>query len=175
MASETSSQTSPGNRPQLRGRHRPLHITIVRFVIVLVLLTAVGIGFFTYRNTRNAVTVLSDELITQITQRTEDKVNDFLRPASVALDQMGQQMTLQARYGVFDPIAPGKDNWKARANLCLRVLRENPQFYWVFYGDRAGNFSGAHRDSQNRITLEHRWIEGGATQWWSYSENDLNK
>ncbi len=154
-------------------RSWPLHLTLLRFVTLLVTTTATGIGLLTYFNTRRAVNVLAARLTHEVTERTRERSRDLLDRASHALQENREWITQDPVYGLF-AMRPATDAaWRARAHWFLHLLRANPEFTMVHCGDRWNGFVGAVRDAGGRITATHRWIEpSGRARWQDYDDVD---
>lgn len=169
-----SAQNPGGASPGKPPPSYPLHITILSLVVFLVVITAFCIGGFTFLNTRNSIRQLSDDLIRQIAVQTVAKTENFLQPAAPALTLTRELMQNDPACAPFADAPFESPAWKARANLCLRILRGYPDFRGVYYGDRKGYFTAARRSSDPRLpfTVEHRWRVGQTTAWRIFTVTD---
>src|SRR5262245_16666039 len=108
------------------GRSHPFHVAILRLVMGLVLLTGVGIGASTYRNTQQAVEQLSHELLQEAAGQTVARTKAFLGTAAPALETIHWLLRSDARYRALADHPPTGATWRARAVLFLHVLQANP-------------------------------------------------
>jgi adenylate cyclase len=159
------------SRVSKTSRSHPFHVAILRLVIALVLLTAGGIGLLTYRNTQQAVEQLSHELIQEAAGQTVARTEAFLGTAAPALDTLHWLLRSDARYGALAEHPPAGQPWRARAALFSHILKANPSFDWVYYGDRWGDFTAAYREAGGRLFIDHRWLAGGRTRREVYRVN----
>lgn len=148
------------DRPRLAPRrYRPLSVTLLRLVSLLVITAALGIGLATYLNTRSAVDRFSQELFTQALLQTRTETNRFLGQAQPILELSRALLSAPetaARYGVFAPRPPSESEWRARAALFIHILRTNSAFSMIYYGDRWGDFTAASRAADGGLLVDHR-------------------
>ena len=71
------------------GHSYPFHVAVLRLVTALVLTTALGIGVSTYRNTRDAVQQLSNELTEEAAGQTVPHVHFHIVPRYAAQSLRG--------------------------------------------------------------------------------------
>jgi adenylate cyclase len=154
--SPSTPRRVPARKPLTR---RPLHLTILRFSIVLVLLTTAGIGFPTYWNTRSAVSDLSNKLVQEIAQQTVAKAKTFLDQARPTLALSRQRLMNNPRFGTRHGRSPQQEEWKARARLFVSLMQADPtRFDRVYFGDSSGDFTSAYQNKENGVQVDHRWI-----------------
>jgi adenylate cyclase len=133
---------------------------LLRLVIGLVLLTALGIGGTTYFNTRNGVQRLAQSLVEQVNLQTIEKTHSFLQPAQPTLELACALAQANPIFDIENRRADREARWRARAMLCLQLLRANPRFNQVHYGDESKDFVGAQVQTDAvGFTVDHRWVE----------------
>jgi adenylate cyclase len=161
---------------QQTGRSWPLHIVILRLVTLLVTVTAIFTGLATYVNTRRAANVLADRLTHELTERTRERAADLLGKATHALNENREWTGNDSTYDLGNDSTSDRSAWRARARLFLHVLRANPEFHMVHYGDRYNHFVGASREPGGKLIVTHRWVQtDGRSRWFDYSDVDTLK
>jgi adenylate cyclase len=160
---------APTTKTALRRRPWPLHIAILRYVALLVTATAIAIGLSTYINTRRAAAVLAERLTHELSQRAEERAANLLQRATQALQDTRDWAADDPNFGLESDTITDDAVWRARARLFLHVLRANPEFTMVHYGDRRDHFVGAGRDERDRSFITHRWFTpAGRACWHDY-------
>lgn len=128
--------------------------SLVTVIPLLVLVTSGIVTYRAYRATETSIHALSSELFREISSQTVTRTRSHLLTAEPSLDVLS---SLETRAVLAHEDEP------SLVPRLLAMLRANPGFSWVSYGDRTGSFAAAYRPSPGIVRLNRSYIEGGRT------------
>jgi adenylate cyclase len=125
--------------------------SLVTVIPLLVLVTSGVVTYRAYRATEASITSLSEELFREVSSQTVTRTRAHLTTAEPSLDVLS---SLETR-----AVLAHEDEAILMPRL-LAMLRANPGFSWVSYGDRTGSFAAAYRPSPGIVRLNQSHQEG---------------
>ncbi|NJO70906.1 MAG: hypothetical protein HC825_02775 [Oscillatoriales cyanobacterium RM1_1_9] len=136
------------------ARNLPLRsVLIIPFVLQLV--TAVGlVGYISFRNGQRAVNDLATQLRGEVTNRIEDRLNNYVEQAQL-LNQMVAHQIEGGQLNIQDAAA--------REAYFIKLIQTLPKIIHAYFGTVEGEFYGAARlfpESPYQISLRTDWTEG---------------
>ncbi len=135
-------------------------------VSLLVTITVLFIIALTSFNTRNEIIRLTQVRVRELLSGLDDQVDTLLQPAVTAV-QLSNML-------IRNSVVRGDSDILARH--FTQILRTNPSFSWASYGDEAGNFSGAYRDTDGDLHVSQTTMrEGGTANDYVVEKNDAWK
>ncbi len=141
-------EVHPGSSSKLRIG---LRMSIALVTVFMVLFSSAAVHFPWYltatSNTKDMVAQLNQEIISGIIGEVVDM--------QIQTESVQQTIIELLRDGVVDTGNPEAIN-----NLFLPMLKNQPHFSWISFGQPNGNFSGAHRiDNKNFSKVFSTWNE----------------
>lgn len=128
-------------------------------ILLVVLLFGLGLLASSYAVSSHAVRVLATQQFREVSRRQVIATQAHLGAAIPALDTLDAALG-DSRSGGAAP--------EEIAQPFLGVLRANPAFTWVSYGDERGSFVGAYRTADGRIRVNRSSITDGKTELYEH-------
>ena len=120
----------------LRQITLPLRPTLVAVVVIIIIFTSVGVGYFSYNSAWQSINQLWRNLSQTLADTTTDKSLDYLRSAPPFL-KFTSNLTEHEEIDV--------DNVFAIMDYCKDSLNAFPNFYLVYFAKLDGSVVGALR------------------------------
>ncbi|MCG8568855.1 MAG: hypothetical protein MJB14_01825 [Spirochaetes bacterium] len=114
-----------------KRRSYPLHINISTTFLILILITIIFIVAFHYFSSTRVLLKLSTQLMEQANDKVLEKINHFLNPVGIFLDQ-----TVQLIEDGYLDVTSQQD----MEDYGFQLLKSYPQVEMINIGDQEGNF-----------------------------------
>nr|HEX4312417.1 adenylate/guanylate cyclase domain-containing protein [Kofleriaceae bacterium] len=130
--------------------------SLVVVIPLLIVVTGAIIAGNAYLATRRSIDALTAQLFDQVSAQAVDQTRAHVRQAEPAVDLVASSLATAAL-----PADITTDD--ALARELVSVMRANPGFEWVTFGDEHGGFVGATR-RRDELRINRSRVVGGETQ-----------
>ncbi len=130
---DQQTMESAGSR---RFKSVSFHAMMLTAFVFLLLAAALPIIFFSYHEDKTIISVLSDDLVEQISKTTIERTSSYFMPASIAVEMTSKLTELGA---------VSCSDFSQIEMYTLGVLRSYPQVSMFYLGDEQGNYISARR------------------------------